>query len=95
LTVDSKFKPGTGTPVATTAAGELFLVVEVDRTVERERLDKEIAKVEAELRTVGEKLKNKSFTERAPAAVVEEHRRRQEDFSAQLVKLKQARERLN
>jgi valyl-tRNA synthetase len=39
-------------------------------------------------------LKNKSFVDRAPAAVVEEHRQRQKDFAAQLAKLKQAREQL-
>jgi valyl-tRNA synthetase len=40
-------------------------------------------------------LKNKSFVERAPAAVVEEHRQRLRDFSAQLAKLKQVRAVLN
>ena len=67
LIVDPDFKSGAGTPVATTAAGELFLIVEVDRLAERERLDKEIAKMEAELRMVEEKLTNKSFVDRAPA----------------------------
>jgi valyl-tRNA synthetase len=95
LVIDAKFKGSAGTPVAATSAGELFLIVEVDRAAERERLDKEIAKIEAELKTVDAKLKNKSFVERAPAAVVEEHRRRLRDFSAQLTKLKQAREGLN
>jgi valyl-tRNA synthetase len=40
------------------------------------------------------KLKTKSFVERAPAAVVEQHRQRQRDFAAQLTKLKQARDQL-
>jgi len=95
LIIDAKFKAAAGTPVAATSAGELFLIVEVDRAAERERLDKEIAKIEAELKTVDAKLKNKSFVDRAPAAVVEEHRQRLRDFSVQLTKLKQARERLN
>ena len=68
---------------------------DVDKVAERNRLDKQIAKVEAELRTAEDKLKNKSFVERAPAAVVEEHRQRLKDFSAQLTKLKQARDGLN
>ena len=76
---------------AVTAAGELFLIVEVDREAERDRLDKEIAKLEAELRTVGNKLSNQSFVDRAPKEVVEEHRQRQKNFSDQLAKLKQAR----
>jgi valyl-tRNA synthetase len=40
-------------------------------------------------------LENDSFVKRAPAAVVEEHRQRLRDFSAQLAKLKQARAGLN
>jgi valyl-tRNA synthetase len=95
LIVDPKYKAPIGAPVATTSGGDLFLVVEVDREAERERLDKEIAKVEGELRVVETKLKDKSFVERAPAAVVEEHRRRLKDFSAQLAKLKRAWEGLN
>jgi valyl-tRNA synthetase len=66
-----------------------------DRDSERERLDKEIAKIEDELQTVEGKLKNKSFVDRAPAAVIEEHRLRQKNFSEQLARLKQARASLN
>ncbi|MDB6146644.1 MAG: valyl-tRNA synthetase, partial [Spartobacteria bacterium] len=50
FTVDSNFKPAGGMPVAPTKSGELFLIIEVDRAVERERLEKEIAKLENELR---------------------------------------------
>ena len=95
LIVDANFRAAAGTPVATTALGEILLVVEVDRSAERARLDKEIAKVEAELRTVDGKLKNKSFVDRAPADVVEEHRLRQSNFGEQLAKLKTARQSLN
>jgi len=90
--LDRQYKGAAGVPVAVTALGEIFLVVSGgDKTTERERLDKEIAKIEAELRTVEGKLKNKSFVDRAPAAVVEEHRQRKKDFSEQLAKLKEAR----
>jgi valyl-tRNA synthetase len=44
------------------------------------------------MRAVEEKLGNKSFVDRAPAAVVEQYRQRLKDFSLQLEKLKQARE---
>ena len=94
LIIDPKFKAGAGTPIATTPLGEILLVVEVDRTAERERLNKEIAKVEEELRTVEEKLKNKSFVDRAPKQVVEQHRQRQKTFAEQLGKLKEARDKL-
>ena len=94
LIIDPKFKAGPGTPIATTSLGEILLVVEVDRSAERERLEKEIAKVELELSTVEEKLKSKSFVDRAPRQVVELHRQRQKNFAEQLAKLKQAREQL-
>jgi valyl-tRNA synthetase len=90
------YKAQPGIPVAMTALGELYLVIAgADKDAEGHRLDKEIAKVEAELQTAQGKLKNKSFVDRAPAAVVEEHRQRLKDFSAQLAKLKQARQGLS
>jgi len=95
LIIDSKFKAGPGTPIAHTPLGEILLIVDVDHAAERGRLDKEIAKVEEELRTVEEKLKNKSFVDRAPASVVEEHRQRQKNFAEQLRKLKDARDKLD
>ena len=94
--LDPKYQAQAGNPVAVTPLGEIFLTVAAaDRAGEQQRLDKEIARIETEARAVEQKLKNKSFVDRAPAAVVEEHRRRLKDFSAQLEKLKQARECLN
>ena len=95
LVIDSKFKAGSGTPVAATPLGEILLIVEVDRAAERERLDKEITKVEKELRAVEEKLKNKSFVDRAPKQVVELHRQRRANFAEQVRKLKEARDKLD
>jgi valyl-tRNA synthetase len=92
LKIDPGFQPEAGVPVAMTPLGELHLLIAAgDQGAERERLDKEIARLEGELRTVGAKLSNASFVERAPAAVVEEHRKRQADFSEQLAQLRQAR----
>jgi len=94
--LDPKYQAQAGNPVAVTPLGEIFLTVAAtDRAGEQQRLDKEIARIETEACAAEEKLKNKSFVDRAPAAVVEEHRRRLKDFSAQLEKLKQARECLN
>jgi valyl-tRNA synthetase len=92
----TRYQAQAGNPVAVTPLGEIFLTVAAaDRAGEQQRLDKEIARIETEAHAAEEKLKNKSFVDRAPAAVVEEHRRRLKDFSAQLQKLKQARESLN
>src|SRR6266480_1773620 len=94
--LDRKYQAEAGSPVAVTPLGELVLAIAAaDKTGEQARLDREIAKIENEVRTVEAKLQNDSFVNRAPAAVVEEHRRRLKDFSAQLMNLKQAREVLN
>jgi valyl-tRNA synthetase len=82
--------------VAATKLGELFLLVgETDGAAERERLDKEIAKLEADLKGTEAKLGNQSFVERAPKDVVEEHRRRRDDLNARLTQLRMARESLD
>jgi valyl-tRNA synthetase len=93
MKLDRQYKAGTGALTAVTSLGDVFLIISgTDKGAEGERLDKEIARIEGELRTVKAKLENKSFVDRAPAAVVEEHRQRQKDFSEQLEKLKKARE---
>src|SRR5436190_4055317 len=85
-----------GTIVGISKMGQIGIkVASRDRDAERARLDKEIGKLEKESRTVEDKLRDKFFLERAPAAVVEEHRERLRDVSGQLAKLKQAREGLN
>jgi valyl-tRNA synthetase len=85
-----------GTIVGISKMGDIGIrVVSRDPDAECRRLDNEIAKIENQVRTVEEKLKNKSFVDRAPLAVVEEHRRRLTDLTAQLAKLRQARKALN
>lgn len=96
VTLDPKYSAPAGTPVAVTPFGELFLAIAAaDQARERERLDTQMAKIHQEARAVEAKLQSNAFVERAPAAVVEEHRRRLNDLNAQLMKLKQAREGLN
>ena len=75
-----------GTPTAHTPLGELFLPLEglIDVAAERERLTKEIAKVEDELAKVRAKLANPAFTEKVPAAVLEEHKQRETAWAEKL-----------
>src|SRR5438034_7331539 len=96
VALDPNYQPPAGTLVANTPAGDIFLpIAAADQEGERQRLDNEIAKIEAELKPVEAKLQNNAFVERAPKAVVEEHRRRLNDLTAQLAKLRQAREDLS
>ena len=92
VTLKADYEAEPGVPLAVTPLGDLYLLdATADKSAERDRLDKEIARVEAELRTVEAKLSNASFVEKAPPAVVEEHRKRKSDFSDELAQLRQAR----
>jgi valyl-tRNA synthetase len=92
LTLDPKYQPEAGVPVAMTPLGELYLLIAGgDKSAERDRLDKEIARLENEFRVVEGKLANASFVDKAPPAVVQEHRQRKIDFTDQLAQLRQAR----
>jgi valyl-tRNA synthetase len=96
VVLEPEYHAPAGTPVAVTPFGDIFLPIAAgDQARERERLDKEIARIEQEARTVETKLQNDAFVQRAPAAVVEDHRRRLNDLNAQRAKLKQAREGLS
>ena len=79
-----------GTPSARTPLGDLFMPLAglVDVEAERARLQKEIAKVEADLQLALKKLGSEQFVNHAPPAVVAEHRQRQTDAEAKLAKLR-------
>ena len=74
---------------------KLMLKVEIDVAAERERLDKEIARLQGEIAKVQGKLSNASFVDRAPAAVVEQERKRMAEFSTTLGQLQTQRSKLN
>jgi valyl-tRNA synthetase len=81
-------------PIAIVGETRLMLQVQIDLAVECERLDKEIARLGTEIGKAKAKLANESFVARAPAAVVEQERKRLQDFVATLEKLEPQRERL-
>ncbi len=72
----------------------LMLKIEVDVEAERDRLAKEIARLENEIRKAEGKLGNAGFVERAPASVVAQENERLAGFRATLQKVLEQYDRL-
>jgi valyl-tRNA synthetase len=93
LKVDKAFTPRKGTPTARSLLGELYLPLDglVDVEAEKERLGKQLEKIEKEIAKVNAKLNNPNFVEKVPEEVLHESRDRLADWQE---KDQQAREAL-
>ena len=87
--------PATDAPTEIVGDYRMMLHIEVDADAERERIDKERARVNGEVAKAKAKLANEGFVARAPAHVVEQERARLAGFEATLQKLDAQRARLS
>jgi valyl-tRNA synthetase len=86
--------PATDSPFKPVDQHVVMLDIKIDPAAERERLAKEIARIEGQIAQTEGKLGNESFVQRAPASVVEEFRARLADFRSTLGRLKEQQEKL-
>jgi valyl-tRNA synthetase len=82
--------PSKKMPHALTPLGEVYLELEIDVEAEKARLTSEIVKVEAEIAKVEAKLGDTSFVQGAPPQVIENFKKRGDDWRAKKAKLEAA-----
>jgi valyl-tRNA synthetase len=75
-------------PVSVQGETRIALHVEIDVAAERERVAKEIKRIEAEIGKCNAKLSSESFVARAPQEVVDQEKQRLADFTATLGRLR-------
>jgi valyl-tRNA synthetase len=82
--------PSKKMPHVLTPLGEVYLELEIDVEAEKKRLQGEMAKVEAEIAKVEKKLADTSFVQGAPPAVIENFKKRGDEWRGKKAKLEAA-----
>ena len=75
-------------PVAMVGDARLCLHMEIDVAAEKARLSKEIARIDGEITKANAKLGNEAFVAKAPAAVIDQEKKRVADFGTTLNRLR-------
>lgn len=81
-------------PVSVVGDARLALFVEIDVEAEKARLTKEAKRLEGEIAKANGKLSNEAFCAKAPAAVLEQEKKRVADFGTTLARIQEQLARL-
>jgi valyl-tRNA synthetase len=81
-------------PVSVVGDARLALFVEIDVEAEKARLGKEAKRLEGEIAKANGKLSNEAFCAKAPAAVLEQEKKRVAEFGATLTRIQEQLARL-
>jgi valyl-tRNA synthetase len=95
ITASEAATPGAAQVVIGEATVSLSLEGVVDLSKERDRLTKEIAKLDVEIAGIVKKMSNESFVLKAPAEVVDKNRERQAAKESERTKLSEALTRIS
>jgi valyl-tRNA synthetase len=92
-----KFERPKASASAVVDGTEIFIPLAgiIDLDAERKRLEKEIARLQGLIDSIGNKLANNSFIERAPKDVIEKEREKQKYITMNMEKLKDSLKQLN
>jgi valyl-tRNA synthetase len=92
LELNRDYQPPKGTPAVHSDLGTLYLPLAglIDVEAEKARLTKELAKNQAEIEKVEQKLNNPAFARKVPPAVLEEHKQRLIDWQSKRAQLQSA-----
>ncbi len=90
IRIESDYAAQKGTPAAVAEIGEIYMPLEglVDIDTEKERLGKEIAKIEKEIAKSQGKLGNANFVDRAPEAVVKAEKETLENWQSKYAQIR-------
>lgn len=88
IKIVDKIPENTAAPVSIIYDCALMLEIEIDKTAEKKRLEKEIEAIQKQMQIAQNKLNNQNFLSRAPEHIVQQEKERFSKFSQDLEKLK-------
>lgn len=89
ITIKDTYQPGPATATGVSGTLEIFIPLEgvIDLDVERNRLQKEMKRLENQIQSIQKKLKNEKFLKNAPPKIIERERTKLQEYQTSAEKL--------